>query len=72
MGLERKEKSAAGGSGNPCRGIQIFSRVQRRGVEIRSTRQVGGHCRASEGSGISVKEFEGPGRLNSGKRQVIE
>lgn len=41
-------------------------------VEIRSPRQVRGPCRASEGAGISVKEFEGPGRLNSGKRQVIE
>lgn len=51
MGLERKEKAGTVGSGNPYRGIQIFSRIQRRGVEIRSTRQVGGHRRASEGAG---------------------
>lgn len=41
-------------------------------VEMRSPKQVRGPCRASEGAGISVKEFEGPGRLNSGKTQVIE
>lgn len=40
-------------------------------MEIRSTRQVGGHCRASEGVGTCVKGFGGPGRLNSGKGQVI-
>ena len=72
MGLERKEKAWAGGWGwESVEGhSELLPSMEGKG-EIGSTRQVGGHCRASKGAGTCVKGLGGPARANGGKGQVI-